>query len=154
MSGLVVLDIAPVEYSVSQPHWRGVTDLIRILCDAPKCDTKRDMEHYLKFHIPDPAIRAFCLTNFHDNDWTIPIHTIQNQLDELSKFDGHGQQQYHGDAFFVHGGQSKFVGHAHLDAIATYFPNHMLTTIKGAGHWIHAEAPEATTALLQKYLDR
>jgi pimeloyl-ACP methyl ester carboxylesterase len=29
-----------------------------------------------------------------------------------------------------------------------------LTTIRGAGHWVHAEAPDDTIALLKRYLDR
>jgi pimeloyl-ACP methyl ester carboxylesterase len=59
-----------------------------------------------------------------------------------------------GDAFFIHGGQSRFVRSSHIPTIASYFPNHLLTTVRGAGHWIHAEAPDDTTALLKKFLDR
>jgi len=62
--------------------------------------------------------------------------------------------KYEGDVFFIHGGASRFVRHSHISTIATFFPNHMLTTIRGAGHWVHAEAPDDTVALLKKYLDR
>lgn len=62
--------------------------------------------------------------------------------------------QYHGDVFFIHGGASRFVKMSHLPTIASYFPNHMLTTIRGSGHWVHAEAPDDTIALLKRYLDR
>ena len=62
--------------------------------------------------------------------------------------------QYHGDVFFIHGGASRFVRHSHISTIASYFPNHMLTTIRGSGHWVHAEAPDDTIALLKRYLDR
>jgi pimeloyl-ACP methyl ester carboxylesterase len=41
-----------------------------------------------------------------------------------------------------------------MDQIASFFPNHMLTTIRGAGHWVHAEAPDDTVALIKRYLDR
>ena len=44
-------------------------------------------------------------------------------------------------------------GTLHLDQIASYFPNHMLTTIRGAGHWIHSEARDDVLALLKQYLD-
>ncbi len=62
--------------------------------------------------------------------------------------------QYHGDVFFIHGGASRFVRHSHISTIASFFPNHMLTTIRGSGHWVHAEAPDDTIALLKRYLDR
>ncbi|KAL3806833.1 hypothetical protein ACHAXA_002397 [Cyclostephanos tholiformis] len=73
--------------------------------------------------------------------------------------DGNGNDtnnnvQYKGDVFFIHGGASRFVRHSHISTIASYFPNHMLTTIRGSGHWVHAEAPDDTIALLKRYLDR
>ena len=81
---------------------------------------------------------------------------IDSQLDILAGFDvAHAnKEQYMGDAFFIHGGQSRFVRHGHMETIGRYFPNHMLTTVRGAGHWVHAEAPDATIALLKRYLDR
>merc|ERR1712194_786161 len=62
--------------------------------------------------------------------------------------------QYEGDVFFIHGGASRFVRHSHISTIAPFFPNHMLTTLRGIGHWVHAEAPDDTIALLKRYLDR
>ena len=89
------------------------------------------------------------------------MQVITQQLPTLAAFDvSHDDDNaeeslsYTGDAFFIHGGQSRFVRHAHLPKIRQYFPNHMLTTIRGAGHWVHAEAPDDTIALLKKYLDR
>ena len=68
--------------------------------------------------------------------------------------DGTNSIQYEGDVFFIHGGASRFVRHSHISTIASFFPNHMLTTIRGSGHWVHAEAPDDTIALLKRYLDR
>jgi esterase len=65
-----------------------------------------------------------------------------------------GQYSYDGDVFFIHRGASCFVRHSHIATVASYFPNHMLTTIRGVGHWVHAEAPDDTIALLKQYLDR
>jgi len=104
--------------------------------------------------------------------WKIHWDGIVNQLERIAGFDVHDEEQqhprsdddgdgeegnmpqYHGDVFFIHGGASRFVRHSHMPAIASYFPNHMLTTIRGAGHWVHAEAPDDTIALLKRYLDR
>jgi pimeloyl-ACP methyl ester carboxylesterase len=94
--------------------------------------------------------------------WKIPVEVIAQQLDTLAGFDlpsfstssSTNTPSYPGDAFFIHGGQSRFVRHSHMDTIAHFFPNHMLTTIRGVGHWVHAEAPDDTLALLKRYLDR
>ena len=116
--------------------------------------------------------------------WKIHWEGIVNQLDRIAGFDAHDQPldelplfvspsnstdtdasastikqisppyKYEGDVFFIHGGASRFVRHSHISTIATFFPNHMLTTIRGVGHWVHAEAPDDTIALLKRYLDR
>jgi len=114
--------------------------------------------------------------------WKVNVDAIQDQLDTIAGFDllpeeealsnavngnaddsssdnaddtdNNGGMQYHGDVFIVAGGSSRFVRQTHLPAISAYFPNYMLTTIRGAGHWVHAEAPEDTLALLKRYLDR
>lgn len=125
--------------------------------------SKRDVDIQLQSTIADPALRAFCLTNYDPKlgQWTVHLDSIASQLETLAGFDiipdcdkNDNSFCYSGDAFFIHGGQSRFVRHKHIDTIANHFPNDMLTTIRGAGHWVHAEAPEDTTALLKKFLDR
>lgn len=110
--------------------------------------------------------------------WKIHWEGIVQELDSIAGFDVHDRvmddsasddateiisqqqqqqrhdMQYEGDVFFIHGGASRFVRHSYISTIASFFPNHMLTTIRGVGHWVHAEAPDDTIALLKKYLDR
>jgi hypothetical protein len=108
--------------------------------------SKRDIDIQLQSTIPDPALRAFCLTNYDPKigQWTVNLSSIASQLHTLAGFDVQAvatttttttvvpqQQQYTGDAFFIHGGQSRFVRHKHIDTIADKFPNHMLTTVRG-----------------------
>lgn len=160
VDGLVVLDIAPVSYSSEDAHWKAVHDIIHTMCQVPVGSgvTKTQVDQYLRSAIPDPALRAFVLTNMQVRNgacqWKIPIETIADQLDRLAAFDIPTHHQYQGDVFFIHGGQSRFVKSSYLGRIAEYFPNHLLTTIRGAGHWLHAEAPDDTTALLKRYLER
>jgi pimeloyl-ACP methyl ester carboxylesterase len=186
VKGLIVLDIAPVQYTSKEPHWLAVEDIIRTLRNVQMSSSRNDVEQQLRPSIPDPNLRAFCLTNvdWSTGQWKIPLDHIHRQLDQLASFDlttptststqqqqqqqqpqpelvlpdnnssNHKKLQFTGDAFFINGGQSKFVRSSHLSAIQEYFPNHMLTTIKGAGHWVHAEAPEDTTALIQQFLNR
>ena len=158
VEGLVVLDMAPVAYESNEPHWKAVTGIIETLQSVPTGDgaSKQTVDRHLQSAIPDPALRGFCLTNWNvkGKTWAIPVYKIAHQLDTLAAFDiTPATGTYAGDVFFIHGGQSKFVRSAHMPTIAQYFPNHMLTTIRGAGHWVHAEAPDDTIALLKRYLD-
>lgn len=162
VSGLVVLDIAPVRYDPSSdPSWKAVGDIVSVLAsvDVRPGMSRSEADQLLRSAIPDPALRAFCLTNLDPKagQWKVPLRAIASNLDRLADFDvasSSSLSQYAGDAFFIHGGQSRFVRSSHMPAIAAYFPNHLLTTVRGAGHWIHAEAPDDTTALLKKFLDR
>jgi esterase len=158
VEGLCVLDIAPVTYTADEPHWKAVQDIVHVLqtIELKSGVTKRSVDEQLRVGIPDPALRAFCLTNidFATGRWKIHLDAIASQLERLAGFDVDASLQYEGDTFIIHGQQSRFVRHAYMDTIRSYFPNHMLTTIRGAGHWVHAEAPEDTTALLKRFLDR
>ena len=133
--------------------------------------TKQQVDKALRPAVPDPALRAFVLTNYDSQRcmWKIPITTLVRELENIAGFDlsdtatttggtnrknNQHHHQYDGDVFIIHGGQSKFVRHAYMDTIAQFFPNHLLTTIRGAGHWVHAEAPDDTVALLKRFLDR
>jgi pimeloyl-ACP methyl ester carboxylesterase len=133
--------------------------------------------------IHDPALRAFALTNIeavstnHGGSsavvktlqkpmlrWKVNLNAIQQQLHVLAGFDYHYKSEddllleneirYHGDTYFILGGQSKFVRNSYIPTISNHFPNYMMTTIKGSGHWVHSEAPDDTLLLLKRYLDR
>mmetsp|Transcript_29443 Transcript_29443/g.64865 ORF Transcript_29443/g.64865 Transcript_29443/m.64865 type:complete len:222 (+) Transcript_29443:1-666(+) len=182
VAGLVVMDIAPVQYRCDEPHWGSVKRTIESIVSIPldQCTDKRDVDRALRSAVQDPALRAFVMTNLdqcRDSGslrWKINVEAIARQLNDIAGFDvcpsdgssikqspaadggsgGSGGLVYNGDTLFIKGGASKFVQNSHVDAISTYFPNYLLTSIRSAGHWIHAEAPEPTLAMLKRYLDR
>lgn len=170
ISGLVVLDIAPVRYTEKDVAWKAVKGIIdslkHVTIDEPGM-TKRTIDQNLRSTVEDPALRAFVLTNLDEDReekimrWKININSISSQLDVIAGFDvnqnelnGGDGSRYEGDTFFINGGTSSFVKGSHMSLISEYFPNYMLTTIRGSGHWVHAEAPDDTLALLKRYLDR
>jgi esterase len=200
----VVLDMAPVAYNAkTDPHWAAVSDIIAVLNEHSlslasssssssssssttdslafsQVKSRRYVDSQLRERIPDPTIRAFCMTNWDSllGQWKIPLPTIMRNLPTLAAFDleNNGNEhdhinqdgdqgrrrvakdrtflQYTGDVLIIHGGKSRFVRASHLPVFSNYFPNHLVVTIRGAGHWLHAEAPDDTVALLIKYLSR
>ena len=173
VAGLVVLDIAPIKYTADDPSWsavRGIIESLRELELTPG-KTKREVDMDLRKSVEDPALRAFVLTNIETIPskekvqslrWKINVDAIANELHKIAGFDVNSidldeeivDLQYVGDTFFIKGGASSFVKGSHMSVISKHFPNYMVTTVKGAGHWVHAESPEATVALLKRYLDR
>jgi len=168
VSGLVVIDIAPVTYNVENDGgWRAVCQILNGLEDLQDLrafKSKREVDIALrKVGVDDPALRAFVLTNVEtvrsdsgvsSLEWKINLSSILNQTDALAGFLENKDCQYLGDTFIISGGASRFVRVPHMSTISNYFPNHLLTTVRGVGHWVHAEAPDDTLALLKRYLDR
>lgn len=174
VSGLVVLDIAPVTYTQEDGSWKAVQTIIHAMNSVNLRDLscRLDVDTALKKKgVEDPALRSFVLTNLNSrprknnstqtNDtlqWKINLPSIVNQLDVIAGFElpstTSDKLQYHGDTFIISGGASRFIRSGHMEVISNFFPNHMLTTVRGVGHWLHAEAPDDTIALLKRYLDR
>jgi esterase len=174
VSGLVVLDIAPVTYTQKDGSWKAVQTIIHAMnsVDLQTLSSRLEVDAALKNNgVDDPALRSFVLTNLKtrtlENNsaqtnstlhWKINLPSIVNQLDVIAGFElpseNSDKLQYHGDTFIISGGASRFIRSGHMEIISNFFPNHMLTTVRGVGHWIHAEAPDDTIALLKRYLDR
>ena len=65
VAGLVVMDIAPVQYKCDEPHWGSVKQTIQSIVSIPleECADKRDVDKALRSAVQDPALRAFVMTN-------------------------------------------------------------------------------------------
>ncbi len=50
------------------------------------------------------------------------------------------------------GGNSPYVTDAYRDALLAQFPQARAHVIAGAGHWVHAEKPEAVLRAIRRYL--
>ncbi|EJK68923.1 hypothetical protein THAOC_09864 [Thalassiosira oceanica] len=161
--------------------WRAVEAIVRSVSkvDVSAFSNKREVDRHFLEHgiLEDAALRAFVLTNLDQPraakgqeappmKWKINWNGIVNELNSIAGFDAAGcildesvddserSHRYDGDTFYISGGASRFVQTSYIPQIQRLFPNHLLTTIRGAGHWVHAEAPEETIKLLRTYLDR
>lgn len=81
---------------------------------------------------------------------------MYRSLPHIAAFDLPEAQQgrYPHKTLFLNGGKSKYLRAAHLPEIARLFPTFSLATIREASHWVHADAPEETLAIVQRYLDQ
>eukprot|EP00752_Nemacystus_decipiens_P005633 g5097.t1 len=187
VKGLVIMDIAPVSYSmVDATNWGETQKIIEAIHRMPLdgVTSRRDADELLAKDIVDPALRAFAVTNL-DKDpaaggwaWRIHIDAIQRSMGTLAQFDsgklhreeiqgrlvgGSGDRvdgdrdelgSYKGDTLFIAGGTSRYIRSQHLKEIGKLFPKFVVSTIKGAGHWVHADNPTETLRLAKSFLDR
>ncbi|MGD8429994.1 MAG: alpha/beta fold hydrolase [Ectothiorhodospiraceae bacterium] len=149
---LVVVDIAPVTYP--SRHEALIESLQRLQPGHLRSRGEADRE--LAAEIPEPMVRQFLLTNLERREegygWRIPLDILAAELPRLVGWpDIPGQ--WRGPALFVHGGASDYVTDGARAEIARYFPEARTLAVKGAGHWLHAEAPDAFRDVLQGFLD-
>jgi len=56
------------------------------------------------------------------------------------------------EVLFIAGGNSGYITADDLEVIKKSFPKHIFQVIKGAGHWVHAEQPEALLDKVSRFL--
>ena len=140
---LVVSDIAPRAYGNNHEDVLKAlteTDLSRI--------TRRDeADALLAKYIPDAGVRQFLLKSlYREGDafrWRFNLATIARDYGRIAAAVPENGGPYPGPTLWVRGEKSAYVQDSDLEAIGSLFPAFALETVAGAGHWIHAEKPEA-----------
>ncbi len=152
---LVVVDIAPARYR------HGFTELAETLLglDLDGIDRRTDADERLAEAVPDAALRGFLLQNLVPRDgayvWRLNLAAISGARDVLRDFpDLPSSAVFEGPTLFLAGAVSDYVRPDHATVIERYFPNAEMRRIGGAGHWVHAERPEAFLAEVEKFLGR
>ncbi|EKX55465.1 hypothetical protein GUITHDRAFT_99242 [Guillardia theta CCMP2712] len=157
LASLVVVDIAPVEYSSSSMHL-SILDAMANL-DLNSITSVAQARDLLSKEIPDQETREFILTNLTQVQetkkfkWKVNVQSIREGVKngELKKFNVDSNLTYDGPTLFVRGGRSKYVQDVHFDTIRRFFPNSRVETVENAGHWIHHESPEELNRILNDW---
>ena len=152
---LIVADIAPVAYQHSFDEYfdamRGV--------DLKAARRRADVEAALAPGIPDRGIRAFLLQSLTRDDdgfaWQLNLDALAMHMDDLTGWpDDLPGRQFDGPTLFVGGERSDYLQPAHRESILVLFPEARFTTLKEAGHWLHAEQPDAFLRTVRAFLDQ
>lgn len=153
---LVVADIAPDDSS----HGYGFGRLVAGLAALPLAEigTREEADRLLAATVPDAGVRAFLLQNLHRAKpegwrWLPNLKLLAAALPQISGWPAGLHGPYEGPVLWLRGGDSGYVTDAHAAAMRALFPRTRLVTIKNAGHWLHADQPQAVAATLQAFLD-
>jgi pimeloyl-ACP methyl ester carboxylesterase len=109
--------------------------------------------------VPDPMLRAFLLQNLVIEEgrarWRINLDALGRNMEALLGFpSGLPEPAYEGPAFFLHGGASPYVPPETHPRIRALFPAAGIEALPGAGHFLHAEQPEAFLGKVEGWLGR
>ena len=152
---LIVADIAPIAYD------HGFADYVEALAalDLTRITRRSEADAALEEKVPDPAIRAFLLQNLGVGAGDRPVmkpnlDVLRRCMDAITGWPKalDGLEPYPGPTLFVRGGASDYVAEDGIAAARRLFSNVQVETIEGAGHWLHAEAPKAFTAVVDAFL--
>ncbi|HYG35839.1 MAG TPA: alpha/beta fold hydrolase [Clostridia bacterium] len=140
---LVVVDIAPRAYA---PRHEQIFQALSSL-DLSRFQTRKQIEEALAPGIPDLATRQFLLKNLTRD--SAGVFVWKNGLQEIHRAYPQLNLPVTSNSVFtkpvlcVRGEESDYVVEEDLGQIRALFPNAQLLTIPAAGHWVHAEKPEA-----------
>ncbi len=138
---LIVADISPLSYRHS------FDNLIQALKQLPLAEltNRKQADSLLSGAIPELSFRQFLLQNLILSEgkysWRIDLDIFANSADNIIAFpDTQGVSPYLDKVLFLAGASSNYVDQ---ESVYQLFPNAEIQTIAGAGHWLHAQQPEA-----------
>jgi esterase len=149
---LIIVDIGPKYYP---PHHKTIITTLTNL-DLANLKSRGEADKKMAESISEFGIRQFLLKNLTRNEnkefeWKINLPIIVKNIDNV----GEGLDtdfKYNGATQFIRGDRSDYILDEDVDHIQKQFPNSQLVTIQGAGHWVHAEQPEALFNTITNFL--
>ena len=152
---LIVVDIAPVTYPArAEGHKQMLAAMAALDFDA--IHSRSEAEARLAPFIPDEATRKFILTNLQRGDsgkyhWCLNLPAIEAHYDAL-RVKPSGTLAFTKPTLFVKGSESKYIRGENEAEILELFPNASVKTIMQAGHWLHADKPQAFKKIALDFL--
>ena len=152
VSRLIVVDIAPRYYEV---HHHSI---IKAFYAVPvkSLKSRKEADELLADKIPEFGIRQFLLKNLDRTKdgfvWKMNLDVIASKIEEV----GRGLNQnakFNGKTLFVRGEASDYIKENDYNQIHSIFTQSSIETIAGAGHWIHAEKPDAFYQVVAQFLE-
>ena len=152
---LVIVDIAPVSYPENADRHRSVL----VGMDAVKLNeikSRAEAEVTLRDYISEEATRKFLLTNLVRNkkglfEWRLHKDSIRENHANL-RAGLTATKSFFKPVLFVKGSLSPYIKSEHEGQIKEFFPAASVKLIMDAGHWLHAEQPQALQKILLKFL--
>ncbi|WP_448520810.1 alpha/beta fold hydrolase [Schleiferia thermophila] len=148
---LIVVDIAPRYYPV---HHTYIIDALKSLNLATS--SRSDLEQQLLKSLPYPDIVSFLLKSLHRKsdggfEFRFNLDVIAKKIEEVGKaFPDYAQ--FHNPTLFIKGEKSDYIQSSDSEIIKKHFPASRIESIPNAGHWVHAEQPEAVYNLVANFI--
>ena len=150
---LVVVDISPAPSDGAGEFEHLLTSLTGL--DLAAVGRRSDADEQLAAAIPDERVRGFLLQNLRSTDggwhWQADLDLLLRELPSIAGFP-EVEGTFDHPVLWMAGERSGYVRPEHEERMRELFPRTFTVTVKGAGHWVHSEQPEAFVSALQVFL--
>ncbi|MFM8916275.1 MAG: alpha/beta fold hydrolase [Bacteroidota bacterium] len=153
LDGLVVVDIAPRAYNTR--HKDVISALKSVNPNHLK--NRKDVEEQLALTIHDFCIRQWLMKSLYWKekdrlDWRFNLEVIAENMD-VAVQSTEPTSPLSIPTLFLKGAKSDYINQQDETIINRFFTNARIETIPDAGHWLHAENPDATFEKAQDFLN-
>ncbi len=150
---LVVVDISP-SASEGSGEFQHLLDSLAGL-DLATLGRRGEADERLADQIEDPRVRGFLLQNLRSGPdgfvWQANLALLRRDLAAIGDFP-QVDDTFDGAVLWMAGERSNYITEQDEPAMRRLFPRTTLLTVKGAGHWVHSEQPEAFASALRVFL--
>lgn len=139
---LIVVDMGVKSYP---PHHQHILEALNTL-DLSTIDNRSQADEHLSKYIGSVGVRQFLLKNIYWIEkgkmaWRMNIPVLQREMDNILSALKPKECFVH--TLFIRGELSEYILDEDIPEIENVFPDSELITVDNAGHWVHAEQPEA-----------
>ena len=111
-------------------------------------------------------MRGFLLQNLRPSPdgyaWQPNLTLLRSSLPTIGGFPDAGEltsretgaRTFDRPVLWMAGAESDYIDRAQLPLMRSFFPRTTLLTVKGSGHWVHSEKPEAFVTAVRTFLER
>ena len=150
---LVIADISPT-VSDGAGEFEHLLDSLGGL-DLAAVTKRSDADSQLAPLIENAQVRGFLLQNLRTADdgfrWQANLELLRRELPTIGDFPTFEDHVFDHPVLWVAGQLSDYIQSEHEPRMRQLFPRTRLVTIKGAGHWVHSERPDAFVSALRVF---
>ncbi|MDR0218803.1 MAG: esterase [Enterobacteriaceae bacterium] len=144
---IVVIDMAPVAYQVRR-HDTIFAALNKVT--EAGVQTRQAATEIMQQDIQEDGVIPFLLKSFQQGEWKFNLPVLQKEYEKIIGWET--VPAWHKPALFIRGGNSDYITEEYRQDIINQFPQATAWVVAGAGHWVHAEKPEAVLRAIHRFL--
>jgi len=143
---LIVIDIAPVAYQ--QRHHDHIFAALAAVSEAG-ITQRSEAAALMRKTIDEEGVIQFLLKSFHNGEWRFNVPALRQGYDRIIGWETLPAWPH--PTLFIRGELSPYIQETHREVLLKQFPAARAHAIAGAGHWAHAEKPDAVLRAIRRF---